>query len=96
MRKQYHIEFSLSLLMRRVGVVLFMAFVMLSCQTIQVPIDDAYYSPVLERPAAVFPPPDSEAQPVAADTVAAPKTTPKPTLEYTSIRDTTITVKIKR
>lgn len=65
------------------------------------PLDDVYYWPGLEQNNTSFPPADSEAELIEIPEEKQPEEqsaeeTPAPTLEFTNVQDTTITVVIKR
>lgn len=75
--------------MAKVKYIVFLALCLASCKTAsQFPMDDAYYRPAPET--------------VLPETITTPVTrnpspvTPNPSIEYLSVQDTTITVRIKR
>ncbi len=91
MIKSNKIGKSVSLLLGRAGVgFLFLAFT--ACSTVQnVPIDDAYYSPAVEKPAIIAPPSGSNSS-TSSTTPSAPSTS----VEYINVQDTTVTIRIKK
>lgn len=97
MIKSNKIGKSVSLLLGRAGVgFLFLAFT--ACSTVQnVPIDDSYYSPAVEKPAIIANPSSSNSSTSAYSDSSVPGTsTPSTSVEYINVQDTTVTIKIKR
>lgn len=97
MIKSNKIGKSVSLLLGRAGVgFLFLAFT--ACSTVQnVPIDDAYYSPAVEKPAIIATPSSSTGSTSASIDSSVPNTsTPSTSVEYINVQDTTVTVRIKK
>ena len=96
MIKSNKIGKSVSLLLGRAGVgFLFLAFT--ACSTVQnVPIDDAYYSPAIEK--GDLPTPSIPVTHVNQTTQTTPNTPNTPTtqsIEYLNVQDTTVTIRIK-
>ena len=99
MIKSNKIGKSVSLLLGRAGVgFLFLAFS--ACSTVQnVPIDDAYYSPEVEK--GDLPTPSIPVTHVNQTTQTTPNTPTTPTtpttqsIEYLNVQDTTVTIRIK-
>ena len=79
--------------MRRLYYIAFVVCLTACGSTSDIPLDDAYIWPDKTPAKAVSAP----ATPVETETPAVtPATSSSPTLEFTNIQDTTITVKIKR
>ena len=96
MIKSNKIGKSVSLLLGRAGVgFLFLAFT--ACSTVQnVPIDDSYYSPEVEK--GNLPTPSIPVTHVNQTTPNTPTTPTTPTtqsIEYINVQDTTVTIRIK-
>ena len=81
MSKLFHIVSSFSLPLGRVGVG-FLLVVLTACGVNQLPIDDAYYWPDKSAPSTT--------------TIQTTPTTPTPPIEYTSVTDTVVTIRIKK
>lgn len=81
MSKLFHIVSSFSLPFGRVGVG-FLLVVLTACGVNQLPIDDAYYWPDKSAPSTT--------------TIQTTPTTPTTPIEYTSVTDTVVTIRIKK
>ena len=69
-------------------IVLMGAMMLLSCTSVQVPIDDAYYWPDKSAP--------STTTIQTTPTTQITPTTPTTPIEYTSVTDTVVTIRIKK
>ena len=87
MSKLFHIVSSFSLPLRRVGVG-FLLVVLTACGVNQLPIDDAYYWPDKSAP--------STTTIQTTPTTQITPTTPTTPIEYTSVTDTVVTIRIKK
>lgn len=66
-----------------------------ACSTANsIPIDDAYYSPDIESPAPATTFAPKTAAPASQTTQTTPAT-PKQSIEYLNVQDTTVTIRIK-
>ena len=81
MSKLFHIVSSFSLPLGRVGVG-FLLVVLTACGVNQLPIDDAYYWPDKSAPSTT--------------TIQTTPITPTTPIEYTSVTDTVVTIRIKK
>ena len=81
MSKLFHIVSSFSLPLGRVGVG-FLLVVLTACGVNQLPIDDAYYWPDKSAPSTT--------------TIQTTPATPTTPIEYTSVTDTVVTIRIKK
>jgi len=84
MSKLFHIVSSFSLPLRRVGVG-FLLVVLTACGVNQLPIDDAYYWPDKSAPSTT-----------TTQITQTTPTTPTTPIEYTSVTDTVVTIRIKK
>lgn len=84
MSKLFHIVSSFSLPLGRVGVG-FLSVVLTACGVNQLPIDDAYYWPDKSAPSTT-----------TIQTTQITPTTPTTPIEYTSVTDTVVTIRIKK
>jgi len=84
MSKLFHIVSSFSLPLRRVGVG-FLLVVLTACGVNQLPIDDAYYWPDKSAPSTT-----------TTQTTQGTQITPTSPIEYTSVTDTVVTIRIKK
>lgn len=87
MSKLFHIVSSFSLPLGRVGVG-FLLVVLTACGVNQLPIDDAYYWPDKSAP--------STTTIQTTPTTQITPTTPTTPIEYTSVTDTVVTIRIKK
>ncbi|MBQ3632741.1 MAG: hypothetical protein IJP45_05795 [Paludibacteraceae bacterium] len=78
--------------MKQLLYIVFPALVLTGCASSRAPLDDAYYWPDgrQQEEYAVQPSPESSPDPAASAGSTAPS------VEYISVQDTTVTVKIKR
>jgi hypothetical protein len=90
MSKLFHIVSSFSLPLGRVGVG-FLLVVLTACGVNQLPIDDAYYWPDKSAPSTTT----IQTTPTTQITPITP-TTPTTPIEYTSVTDTVVTIRIKK
>ena len=84
MSKLFHIVSSFSLPLGRVGVG-FLLVVLTACGVNQLPIDDAYYWPDKSAPSTT-----------TTQTTQTTQITPTTPIEYTSVTDTVVTIRIKK
>jgi hypothetical protein len=68
-----------------------------ACSTVQnVPIDDAYYSPAVEKGDLPTPSIPMTQNSQTTQTAQSTQTTPQQSVEYLNVQDTTVTIKIKK
>ena len=79
---------------KKLYILLVMAAFFAACSTANsIPIDDAYYSPQIERGDLPTP---SIPMTQNSQTAQSTQTTPQQSVEYLNVQDTTVTIKIKK
>lgn len=76
-------------------ILLLVAAAFAACSTANsIPIDDAYYSPEVEK--GDLPTPSIPVTHVNQTTQTTPNTSTTPSIEYLNVQDTTVTIRIKK